>query len=103
MRKPTWSRPKSRTRGPYGYAVRGDISFLGHGEFKFNGKYLGIMTEPYGGDPLTLSNYNSPVHAVDEMKCSGSYLVNHDSKELVAELTFDSCIFKFPTLGDKGG
>jgi hypothetical protein len=93
-----------RNAGPgvsYGYAVRGEISFYGHGKFEFIGKYLGTMTEPYGGDPLTLSNFNSPVHAVDEMKCSGSYLVDHDGKELVAELTFDSCKFIFPTLGVK--
>lgn len=37
------------------------------------------------------------MHAVDEMECTGSYLVKHDGKELVAELTFDSC--KFITLG----
>ena len=82
----------------YGYAIRGEVSFDGRGEFKFNGEYLGIMTEPYRSAPdLTSPNFDSPVHAVDEMECTGNYLVKHDGKELVAELTFDSC--KFITLG----
>jgi hypothetical protein len=74
----------------YNYAIQGDLSFDGHGNFEFlNGEVLSIMLEPYRSTPdLTSSNFTAPIHHFESVG-DGIYTVELKGDELFVEIVFE--------------
>jgi hypothetical protein len=79
----------------YTYAIQGDFSFDGHGNFEFvNGEVMSVILEPYPNPatipPLpTSSNFTSPIHHFESVG-DGIYTLVHKGDELFVEIVFEN-------------
>ena len=81
---------KTATGISYNYAVQGEFSFDGQGNFEFKGETLSIMLEPYRSTPEpTSSNFTSPIHHIGA-EGTGTYIVDLEADDLFVEIKFTS-------------
>ena len=79
----------------YNYAMQGDFSFDGQGNFEFvNGEVMSVILEPYrnapqGAEAITYNNFISPIHHFESVG-DGIYTVVLKGDELFVEILFEN-------------